>query len=301
MGKKHITVSKLRREYLRLIALRDIEVSTRAEKARNMRTLCAEIGKRQLRKIRPAHIARAVRAIWETGHHSRARRVLVTARDMFSEAVSAGYIDSNPAVFVDPLPYRVRRARLSLRHWRQTQAVLAVANVPWRRVLAVLALATGQRRSDLARMRFDDVWGGYLHVEQVKTGARIALPLDLHLRAIGATLHDVIEQCRQYDPPGETLLRKRSGAGLSVSSLTKAFKVAFDAAVLWDRADHTAPSLAEIRSLAARLYGAQGVDTQTLLGHKNRATTAIYHDDRGLSREEGHWRKLKLPAQRCRQ
>jgi integrase len=294
MGKKSIHLAAWRKEYLRLVDLRQLEDGTRSEKARCSEALCAGIGKKKLRKIRPLHIAKTIRAIWETGQQSRARRILVVARDMFAEAVGAGYLEKNPATFVKPLPYRIRRARLSMRHWRRTQAILAKETVAWRRLFAVLALITGQRRSDLAKMRFDDVWGDCLHVEQAKTGARIAIPLDLYLRPLRMTLRDVIEQCRQYAPPGETLLRKGNGAALTVYSLTKAFQSAFARAVKWDRSDRTVPCLAEIRSLAERLYSAQGVDTQTLLGHKHKATTAIYHDDRGLTKEEGRWRKLKV-------
>lgn len=46
------------------------------------------------------------------------------------------------------------------------------------------------------------------------------------------------------------------------------------------------PSLHEVRSLSARLYKEQGIDIQTLLGHKNSEMTAIYEDDRGLSAKE---------------
>nr|WP_241489112.1 hypothetical protein [Cronobacter sakazakii] len=39
-------------------------------------------------------------------------------------------------------------------------------------------------------------------------------------------------------------------------------------------------TLHEQRSLAERLYEAQGVDTQKLLGHKSPNHAARYHDDR---------------------
>lgn len=46
---------------------------------------------------------------------------------------------------------------------------------------------------------------------------------------------------------------------------------------------HEWPSLHEIRSLSARLYRDQGIDVQTLLGHKDAEVTSLYLDDRGLS------------------
>jgi integrase len=297
MGKR-VTLSAWRKEYLRIVELRPLAEVTVEEKRRCAKLLCREIGKRKLHKVRPVHIARVMMPVWDRGQQSKARRILVVARDMFAEAVFAGYLERNPASAVKPLPYRIKRARLSIRHFRLTQAALASEETPWRRLLAVLALVTGQRRSDLVRMKFSDVWSGYLHIEQVKTGARIALPLELRLRAIGITLGDVIEQCREYEPPGATLLRKSTGAALTGSSLSKAFAAAFARTVRWKRDDLTVPSLAEIRSLSERLYSAQGIDTQTLLGHKRPATTAIYHDDRGLSRSEGRWRKLSLRSKR---
>jgi enterobacteria phage integrase len=49
------------------------------------------------------------------------------------------------------------------------------------------------------------------------------------------------------------------------------------------------PSLHEMRSLAARLYDQQGVDSQVLLGHKDPATTALYRDNRGAE-----WMEVKV-------
>lgn len=57
---------------------------------------------------------------------------------------------------------------------------------------------------------------------------------------------------------------------------------------------HEWPSLHEVRSLSARMYREQGVDIQTLLGHKNASMTAIYEDDRGLSAVE--WKRVPVPT-----
>ena len=40
------------------------------------------------------------------------------------------------------------------------------------------------------------------------------------------------------------------------------------------------------------MYRAQGVDVQTLLGHKHAEMTALYEDDRGLSSRE--WKCLHV-------
>ena len=41
------------------------------------------------------------------------------------------------------------------------------------------------------------------------------------------------------------------------------------------------PTFHEIRSLAARLWKAQGVDVRVLLGHKTEAMSMLYRDARG--------------------
>jgi len=284
------------KQYAKIVATRGLAASTAEEKVRYAWLLCRSIGgKRRLCDVRPVHIARAVAATWQDGEQAKARRVLSVARDLFAEAIWHGHAAINPALHIKPRAYRIRRARLSLPQWRAVQSKLETEAAPWRRLLAVLALVTGQRRSDLVKLRFADVWGGHLHIEQAKTGERIALPLKLRLQAIGVSLGEVIGQCRAYSPPGDTLLRKSTGRPLAACSLTLTFRAAFRSAVKWERNDSTEPSLAEIRSLSARLYLAQGLDTQTLLGHRKAATTAIYHDSRGLDKEDGRWRCLKLP------
>jgi len=46
----------------------------------------------------------------------------------------------------------------------------------------------------------------------------------------------------------------------------------------WER---NLPAYHEIRSLAGRLYNDQGIDVQSLLGHADPKTTAMYRDSRG--------------------
>jgi hypothetical protein len=62
----------------------------------------------------------------------------------------------------------------------------------------LLALVTAQREGDISKMQFTDVWDGHLHVEQIKTGAKVAIPLSLRCDAIGMTLEQVIAQCRDH-------------------------------------------------------------------------------------------------------
>jgi integrase len=170
---------------------------------------------------------------------------------------------------------------------------------PWVRAMLLLALHTGQRRADLAKMKFTDVVDGHLRVEQQKKarkliGARVAIPLSLRLEATGMALGDVIELCRGIGSPGDTLLRKVSGGAIEMSSLSARFRD-YIVAVCGEDAykQFEWPSLHEVRSLSARTYIAEGMEpatVQTLLGHKHAEMTKVYLDDRGLT--EAEWKTV---------
>jgi integrase len=213
--------------------------------------------------------------------------VLVEARSMFDEAVNYGWIDRNPALQVKHLCAPVMRKRLSLDEWQATYEYAISQSPPWVSRLLLLALLTAQRRADLQKMSFDDVWDGHLHIEQQKTRTRIALPLALRLDVVGCTLGDAIELCRDYAAPGSTLLRKSTGASLARATLTARFEWARESACGATEVRRAAPGLHECRSLSERLYRDQGIDTRTLLGHKHQSMTDLYNDDRGLSRGGG--------------
>ena len=122
---------------------------------------------------------------------------------------------------------------------------------------------------------------------------RIALPLALRLDAIGLSIGDVIDQCDGYARKGKTLLRQSNGQPLVVNSLSARFHQVLITALggRWNRPG-TPPSLHECRSLSERLYRPQGIDTQTLLGHKHLSMTDQYNNDRGLDKSQ--WRVLRL-------
>lgn len=70
------------------------------------------------------------------------------------------------------------------------------------------------------------------------------------------------------------------GAQVKSNTITMNFSKARDKAEI-DWGDGTPATFDEQRSLSERLYKAQGIDTQKLLGHKSPNQTVRYHDDRG--------------------
>lgn len=278
--------------YEQIIAARPISDKTKQNRRSALKRLVAGMGGRRIGSIRPHEIAVAMLETHAT-HPQAAKRLLMEAREVFSEAVNYGWIDRNPAASVKAPVVRVRRRRLTLDQWRQIRDHAHGSMPPWVARMMTLALVTAQRRSDLATMRFDHVWDGHLHVEQAKTGARLALPLALRLDAIGVSIGEAIDDCRNYAAPGTSMLRKHNGKPPCMASMSASFETAREA-VIDPPVSGLPASLHECRSLSERLYREQGVDTRILLGHRNQAMTDIYNDDRGLS--AGKWQVLELQS-----
>lgn len=284
------TVGEWAVTYRQLIDARPISDKTKANRHGALAHVLDYLGERSVSAVRPHEVAGMVQAIAAT-HPQTAKRVLHEVADLFNECMNYGWIDRNPAAGVKAPPCRVQRKRLTLGHWQDIKAHAEERMPPWVAHMMVLALVTGQRRSDLVKMKFDDVWDGHLHVEQAKTGTRLALPLTLRLDAIDCTLEQAIESCKTTEVQSQYMLHKSNGQRLADASLSARFEECRKAVL--PSSDGIPASLHECRSLSERLYRAQGVDTRVLLGHKHQSMTDTYNDDRGLSK--GVW-KVLLPA-----
>lgn len=281
--------------YETIIAQREYSVQTIKNKSICVRHIRRLLGDHMMRSLKPHHLTTAVREFLPD-RAPTAQRVLDELRDMFTEAVANGWADTNPALHVRRPAAKVKRQRLSLETWKAMYQHAEAGSIRWLVPLLLLALATGQRRSDLYKMRFDDIWDGHLHIEQQKKagkahGARVAIPLTLRLDAIGMTVGEVVELCRSYAKPGPTLLRKKNGTAFErPEMLSYRFEECINKVGTWPAGAR--PSLHECRSLSERLYRKQSVDTQTLLGHKHQSMTDKYNDDRGLNASD--WKHLVL-------
>jgi integrase len=213
------------------------------------------------------------------GKSRMAQVVRATVLDLYKEAQHAGEITPgfNPAAATKNPKSRIRRERITFDEWEQI--FTAAGNMPpWVQNSMLLAVVTGQRRGDIAKMKFSDVWDDMLHVEQEKTGVKVAIPLSLHCDALGLSLRDVVSRCRDriLSP---FLVHSVYTQQLSKQKLSHRFAQARRKTGLkWDKSP---PTFHELRSLSERLYAKQGIDTQELLGHRSRAMTEKYHDDRG--------------------
>lgn len=290
------TVSQWLVIYREIVVRRTLKPTTRTNIASNLKHVERLWGHLPIRSLKPHTVLFVLRGGLST--KSLQKRVQDLMRDVLKQAVLHEWIDVNPVLALDPVPTKVQRKRMSLDTLDAVSERAILHPQAWVAPMVLLALATGQRRADLAKMRFEDVVDGHLHVEQQQQarkgyGARLAIPLSLRLNAIGLTLGEVIEICRDYAVPGPTLLRQANGRPLEKSNLSARFTEIMRAAHEPD--DYGAgewPSLHELRSLSERLHRAQGVDTQALLGHTTQSMTDRYNDDRGLTPRE--FKRVKI-------
>lgn len=261
----------------------DIAVTTHKEKLRMSAFLVSRLGNHPMKDLEVRDFALILDEWMDKNMVSTARISRGVWVDIYKEAQHAGEVPPGwnpPEATRKPIP-KVTRARLTIEDWK------AIFNCTpeghFIRNAMLLALVTGQRREDICLMKFTDVWDGHLHVEQGKTGVRLALPLTLHCDAIGMTLKDVIEGCRDriLSPYLIHSRHQRKTKPMSKDGLSDYFAEARERAGISTPEGKTPATFHEQRSLAERLYRAQGVDTKTLLGHKVQATTDRYNDSRG--------------------
>ncbi|CAI1873016.1 tyrosine-type recombinase/integrase [Serratia fonticola] len=243
-----------------------------------------KMGKMILSKITTRHVADFLELWVIQDKRTMAATMRSVLSDVFREAIVEGHLDHNPVTPTRSAKPVVKRERLELEQYLAIRET-ASAFPSWFGLAMDLALVTGQRREDVALMRFDHVVDGRLQINQGKTGAMISLPLDLELRAVKLKLGAVIDRCRQASTTDFMIsagIRKNSPDGsLNPDSLTKKFVTARkDAGITLE---DSPPTFHEIRSLAGRLYEREkGKEfAMKLLGHKSEKMTNKYLDTRG--------------------
>lgn len=265
----------------------DIKLNSVKQKKKPVELLRQHSGMMYLKDITTLEIAEVVDMVKAQGYNRMAQVVRTTLIDVFKEAQHAGHVPPgyNPAQATRQPRNRVIRERLSLEEWKAIYAA-AERHPPYLQCAMLLAVVTGQRIGDISRMKFTDIWDDMLHVEQEKTGAKVALPLSLRCEALNISLREIVAKCRDAVVSKYLVHFRHStsqatrGDKVSASSITTTFKKARNRSGLsWP--EGKAPTFHEQRSLSERLYEVQGIDTQKLLGHKSPQQTARYHDDRG--------------------
>lgn len=262
--------------------------SAKTVRAQDKRILAA-MGQRECREVTVLHCAELVDGIAAEGKKTHAAAVRARMRALFRYAATIGWMKDDPASVTRKPHIVVKRGRLSL---EQFLKIREHASDLLPRAMN-LALVTGQDRSTIVAMERSDVKDGYLICQRSKTehkNAPIAIPVGLRLDVLGLSLDDLLRQRSKLISP--YLVHHLAGNGAAapgdpvhVDTVSEAFTVARKAAGIpdFDEAGKSAPTFHEIRSLAKRLYAAQGnVDTKQLLGHATDEMGKLYEDPRDM-------------------
>lgn len=221
------------------------------------------------------------------GHQAAAVRSRLAA--VCVHGIRKGWLQTNPAEVTAKPKTPVGRGRLSLEQFIAIRDAGA-AQWPWLPHAMNLALLTGQDRSTIAAAMRRHVVDQHLICHRSKTADKVrplAIPLAIRLDALGMSLGELLAECTSVGSKFFIHHRERQGQAapgdaVGVNTITEKFTEARKLANIPDEVDGKgAPTFHEIRSLAKRLYDAQGnVDTKLLLGHQTEAMARLYKDTR---------------------
>lgn len=263
-----------------------IAASTAKTFTQRCTVIAAAIGELVLKNISTRTIATFLQTYDSKERMQQALRSLLL--DIFREAIMAGWCESNPVEITKTQEVHTKRGRLTLDQFVAIHARALEVGPAWVPHALELALLTGQRRGDIAKMKYRDIKDGCLSVAQQKNkqtdlvGHNVAIPLGISIA--GFSLQDTIAKTRNV--VSQFLVHHAAqngytkvGSKIRDESLTKEFASHRDYLGIGGEAP---PTLHEIRSLAARLYGEKyGKEfAQALLGHKSDKMAALYRDER---------------------
>lgn len=300
-GSAERSVEKWNEKYQSLLDEQDYTPSTRkAYKSFGKRMVRMLGAHTPLQSVDALKVSDGLEAIaGEEGKPRLAQALRAWIRDSFREArVKGWYVGDNPVQDTRlKTAVNVKRARLSLEVF---QRIYSATEITWLKHAMALALVSGQRRQDIGAAQFRDIRDGAWWLIQLSEKSEerhhIVIPLDLRLEAFGMSLGDVVSMCRKTGIASPYLVhhtvtngKRKKGKRLNLDTISRTFADEVEALDI-DWGDKEPPSFHEIRSLAERLYSAQGINTQLLLGHIDPKTTQTYHDLR-----EPQWVHVEVP------
>lgn len=151
---------------------------TQKDYTRHIVVLRREFGDRIADELRPRDFGPFLDV--KKGKIQRVRQLAVLSA-AFSEAVSSWYLIERNVLRDVKRPRSQPRDRLVSDE--EFEGVLAIA--PKRMRLAMLlALLTGQRQGDILRFKWSDIREGALHLQQSKTGKRLAIEINTALKRV---------------------------------------------------------------------------------------------------------------------
>lgn len=135
-----------------------------------LRRFNEEFGKQRVGLITPKLLQSFIRAYSDAGLHSAVQTAHGVISDLFREAWLEGWVLYSPALPLRAPANMIKRSRLDVDSWKIIYDVAQNLRHAYMPFAMKLALTTGQRRGDIAKMRRCNIHDGYLHILQQKTG-----------------------------------------------------------------------------------------------------------------------------------
>lgn len=231
----------------------------------------------QIGEMRPRHI----RMIQEDFSHSAyiSNRIITLISLMMQFAISLGLIESDPTLGIRKIKIK------SDGHHSWTDEEITAYRKKWvsgtpQRLALELFLCTGQRRSDVARMKYSDICNGMLRVKQQKTGEEIFIPIHKSLST------EIEKTCSPHD---EALLLAEKGSPYKQDNFYRAF-------ISWCQAASLPRECTPhgLRKASARILAEAGCTPHqiaAITGHKTLAEVERYTraaEQKSLAKEAIH-------------
>jgi integrase len=235
--------------------------------AEQMKEMLVEFEPQQVTMADVAGIKRAYRSRPNMGN-----RALTVLRQVFLYAVENGICQSSPCT---GLPRFGERKRDRLIQWAEYHAIRAQASKRLQ-VFMDLLVTTGQRPSDVLKIRRSDIDTDGIYFRQGKTGAKLKVKGN-------PGMWDAVERAKALHGSTGclTLFRTRYGS-------VPAYRTVYDE---WCRACVKAgvedADLRDLRALAGTEAKRQGLNPQALLGHTTARMTERYLRDRDVPIVDG--------------
>lgn len=265
-----------------------IAKSTRDDRKQKCNTINGKIGQTLLKEISTRTIADFLKTYDNEGKARMGQAMRSLLIDIFREAIAAGWCDRNPVEVTRSERVKTKRERLSLDQFLAIYAKAQEESPEWMLHALELAILTGQRRGDLAKMKYTDIKSDCINVIQQKnkrideTGHKVAIPTELSvagfsLQTTVAKTKNVVSRYLIHHT--KQAGRAKIGSKVRDVSLTQEFARLRELAGI---CGESPPSLHEVRSLSARLYTEKyGKEfANALLGHKSAKMTELYLDER---------------------
>lgn len=274
-GKQVMLFDDLVQVYEQYIKNKELSPKTKIENQKKIKAIIKHFSGWEVSKIDTKAIAEFLDKKINEGKLTMANLLRSTLSEIFKAGIVKGLISNNPVTNTNRARVKVEKERLTLEEYLTIREA-AKRIRPIVGLTFDLAVLTGQRASDLSKMKWSDIKDGILHVVQGKTNSMLKISIENGLSSINLSIRETLNNLKKLNGNSDLVL-----GGKSQPDFSKYFRQARElSGISWS---DSPPPFHELRSLSGRLYAEEkGREfAQRILGHKSSAMTDKYIDGRG--------------------